>query len=197
MNERSNPVRTHWMPIALLLLGSLYLALKPHTNGLVNFAPALAMAFTGAVVMPRHFRLWAPLAMVVLADLARHEVFTSEWPSVVLKYVLLVGACLWGASLSRQTSVPGVQGRLLVCTIVMQLALNTVAWLAIPEYAKSFAGWMQANTVGLPGWIPTWVFWLNALIGDQLASLALILMFNWEAALRRLPAFPWRQPVSA
>jgi len=202
MHDRSHFVRAHWIPIALLLLGTLYLAFKPHTNGLVNFAPALAMAFTGALMMPRlfsiQFRIAAPLIMVVIADIARGELF-SHW-SVWGKYALLLVSAVWGASLSRQTSIPGVQGRMLVCTILMQLMLNTFAWIGLPEYAKTFAGWWQANTIGVPGFIPTWVFWLNALISDQLTSLVLILVFNWEAAVRRLPALPWRrmdQPAEA
>ncbi len=196
MHERSSLARTHWLPIWLLLAGSIYLAMKPHTNGLVNFAPALAIAFTGSLVMPRPFRFWAPLAMVILADVARGEML-SHW-SVGVKYVLLGAAAFWGASLvKQQASVPGIQGRVLVCTILMQLMLNTVAWMGLPDYAKTFAGWMQANTTGVPGFIPTWVFWLNALISDQLASLALILLFNWESSIRRWPAFPWRRTAVA
>ena len=37
-----------------------------------------------------------------------------------------------------------------------------------PAYAKTIAGWVQALTVGLPGFPPTWLFGLKSLLGTGL-----------------------------
>jgi hypothetical protein len=45
---------------------------------------------------------------------------------------------------------------------------NTGSWLAEPVYAKTAAGWLQAMTVGLPGFPPTWWFYRHTMISDLL-----------------------------
>jgi len=46
------------------------------------------------------------------------------------------------------------------------LITNTASWLTSPGYARTAAGWIQALTVGLPGYPPTWLFFRNALVSD-------------------------------
>jgi hypothetical protein len=38
----------------------------------------------------------------------------------------------------------------------------------VPGYAPTFSGWVQALTVGLPGYAPTWMFFRNSLLSDFL-----------------------------
>ena len=52
---------------------------------------------------------------------------------------------------------------------------NTVDWyfdapipLSVPLYPRTFAGWIQALTVGHPGFPPTYLFLRNTLISDLL-----------------------------
>jgi hypothetical protein len=59
----------------------------------------------------------------------------------------------------------GVLGALL-----FYLVTNTAAWLQNPEYAKTLAGWIQALTVGTPGWPQTWEFFRNTLLSGGLFS---------------------------
>ena len=46
-------------------------------------------------------------------------------------------------------------------------------------------------------YLPYVYFLRNSLISDQLFSLALILLFNWESAARQAPAFSWRPAAAA
>jgi hypothetical protein len=48
------------------------------------------------------------------------------------------------------------------------LLANSVSWSADAGYPKSLAGWWQAQTIGLPGFPPTWMFLRNSLISDLL-----------------------------
>lgn len=52
--------------------------------------------------------------------------------------------------------------------LVFYLISNTASWMQLPGYAKTFAGWIQALTVGLPGFPPTWMFLLKTLASGGL-----------------------------
>jgi hypothetical protein len=52
--------------------------------------------------------------------------------------------------------------------LVFYLISNTASWLQLPGYAKTLSGWIQALTVGLPGFTPTWVFLLKTLASGGL-----------------------------
>jgi hypothetical protein len=65
-----------------------------------------------------------------------------------------------------------------------------------PEYAKSFTGWAQALTTGLPGYPPTLLFLRNSLLSDIGFSVLLILAYNTEAVLRSFSRIPWTRRVN-
>jgi len=56
----------------------------------------------------------------------------------------------------------------LLGALVFYVLSNTASWLQLPGYAKTLSGWLQALTVGLPGWPPTWVFFLKTLASGGL-----------------------------
>jgi hypothetical protein len=58
-----------------------------------------------------------------------------------------------------------------------------------PGYPASFLGWWQANTVGLPGYAPSWIFLRNSLPGDLGFTLGLIFVFDRDLILRHVPGF--------
>ena len=60
-------------------------------------------------------------------------------------------------------------------SILFYLVTNTIDWyfdapipLSVPLYAKTFAGWLQALTVGHPGFPPTYLFLRNTVVSDLL-----------------------------
>lgn len=61
---------------------------------------------------------------------------------------------------------------------------NTLSWWAgsggstLYVYPQNFAGWIQANTTGWPGYVPTWVFLRNALAGDLIFTAVLLMIFD-------------------
>ncbi len=193
-NDRTT--RLAWTPIVFFAVTALFLLTKSRIDGLSNFTPVIALAFTGALLLPRRYQIWAPLALVLLTDLAL-GLLTPHW-GVVMKYAALTGIAFWGSALSRSNaSVPGVLLRVLTCSIGFYLLGNTAAWIGSPGYEKSFAGWIQANTTGLPGFPPSWLFLRNAILSDQIFSLAILLAYNWESAARHLPAIHWRPAPGA
>ena len=55
----------------------------------------------------------------------------------------------------------------LLGAIIFYLVTNTASWMSLP-YAKTLAGWIQALTVGLPGFPQTWEFFRNNLLSGGL-----------------------------
>ncbi len=57
-----------------------------------------------------------------------------------------------------------------------------------PGYPATFAGWWQANTVGLPGYDPTWLFLRNGMAGDLFFTLLLLLVLDRGLLFGEAPA---------
>ena len=67
-------------------------------------------------------------------------------------------------------------------SIFFYLVTNTIDWyfdapvpLAVALYAKTFAGWLQALTVGHPGFPATYLFLRNTLLSDLLFTTLFVL----------------------
>jgi hypothetical protein len=56
----------------------------------------------------------------------------------------------------------------MVGAFLFYLVTNTISWLTDPAYPKTLAGWIQALTIGTPGWPHTWEFFRNTLLSGGL-----------------------------
>jgi hypothetical protein len=81
----------------------------------------------------------------------------------------------------------------IACSTGFYLITNTASWLGSPAYAKSFAGWIQSLTTGLPGYPPTVCFFRNSLISDlcftavMLGCILLARKYRAGSSLEKLP----------
>jgi hypothetical protein len=55
----------------------------------------------------------------------------------------------------------------LIGALLFYIVTNTAAWINL-SYTKTLAGWIQAITIGLPGYPPTWQFFRNTLLSGGL-----------------------------
>ena len=187
----------------LLACGLAFRAVKLRMGAndpLGNFAPWMALAFTGAIVFPRKLAWWVwPLALITL-DLAVQGAAAMAYLSQIwIVYVCFALAAIWGGSLRQRTGVMGTLARVIGCSVGFYLITNTQAWFVSPLYEKTFSGWMQALTTGVPGFPSTLIFLRNSLVSDVAFSLALLLAYNAEAIVRRFETIPFvrRQAVVA
>ena len=78
-------------------------------------------------------------------------------------------SCACGLSIRRfQGSPATVLGVVAANSLLFYVVTNSVSWFTEPAYAKTSAGWVQALTVGVPGYPPTWTFLRNSLVSDLL-----------------------------
>src|SRR4051812_46896117 len=165
-----------------------------------NFSPVSAVALCGAVYFPRRLALVLPLGALLVSDLilnafAYHvSFFTLE---IIPHYFALGMVAALGWMLRGNRRVPRVLGASVLGSAFFYLLTNTASWLGEKAYAKTFAGWAQALTTGLPNVHPTTLeFYRSTFISDiiftALFIACMIVQRRAEApAPRAQEAAPW------
>ena len=169
-------------PLALLLIVVAYrvvlgIAGSSDLHGLHNFAPVAAVALCGAVFLSRRLAVVLPLAILFISDVVLNLVhyhkplFTLE---IIPRYLALLLIVMLGMRLRGRVRLPGLLAASFVGSIIFYMITNTGSWWTEPAYAKTFSGWIQALTVGLPGWPSTWWFYRHTLLSDMLFTLLFV-----------------------
>ncbi|MBL9186242.1 MAG: hypothetical protein JNK23_02070 [Opitutaceae bacterium] len=164
------------MPLVVSLLVLVFAAgwriAAVHLPALSNFAPLMALTFCAAVYL-RDKRLWlVPFAALLLSDLyldhyhATNFGETWSWPSMVVRAACFAIALLIGHWVAQRKGWLTLLGGALGGALFFYVATNTDAWVRDLVYAKTFAGWVQALTVGRPEFPPTIWFFRNTLASD-------------------------------
>jgi hypothetical protein len=177
------------MPWAIfLLLGvAVFRCIRPWVGGPENFAPLAALALCGSLYFPRPWNWVGPLLALFVSDTVLNlhyglgPITGSTWMAGVA-YLLII---FIGNGLIRHTSWPIWLMGSLGATFLFYLVTNTGAWWALPGYEKSFVGWSQALTTGLPGYPPTWTFLRASLVSDLLFTVLFVGGVEWS--VRRFP----------
>lgn len=201
--DKSASSSSIWLPVLLLSCGLVFRAVKLRMGAndpLGNFAPWMALAFTGAIVFPRSLAWWVwPVALIAVDLAVQGTTALAYLPQIWVVYVCFAFAAIWGGSLRQRVGVMGTLARVVGCSVGFYLITNTQAWLVSAAYEKSVSGWLQALTTGVPGYPPTLLFLRNSLVSDVVFSLALLLAYNAEAIMRRFETIPFvrRQAAAA
>ncbi len=155
----------------LLLAGvSLFRCVRPWVGGPENFSPLAALALCGSLYFPRPWSWAGPLLALLASDIFLNLHYglapvTSGTVLAAFSYLLIWAL---GERLAGRLSWRGWLGGSLVSTLLFYGVTNSGAWWTIPIYEKSWAGWLQALTTGIPGYPPTWTFLRSSLISDLL-----------------------------
>ena len=141
-----------------------------------NFSAAYAMVFCAGLYLPGRLGWILPLGVLAGSDLLINLVFyakdgfstgafiKAELP-VWLAYAGMVAlGRAFGAKRSWWTLVGGG----VIGAMLFYVVTNTGAWMSLPGYQKTLSGWVQAVTIGLPGFPQTWEFFRNTLLSGGL-----------------------------
>ena len=177
------------MPWAFLLISgaALFRCLRPWVGGPENFAPMAALALCAGLYLPRPWNWAGPLLCLLVSDAVLNlhyglAVWTGSTLAAMAAYLLIV---ILGEFLARRPSWIRWLAGSLMASILFYLLTNTEAWWFLPGYEKSWAGWVQALTLGLPGYPPTWTFLRNSAGSDMIFPLVFVAGVEWSA--RRFP----------
>lgn len=183
-----------WVPLLLVVLALGLRWMKAEwPSALPNFSPAMALAFTGTLLMPRKAGMWwlLPLLLMAVDCLAMGSQFFTmgaSYPEVYAAYVLFGVAGLAAGQFRGRLGTAGTLVGVSVCSVVFYVVTNTLSWWTMPEYAKSLEGLVQALTTGLPGLAPTWTFFRNSLLSDLGFSVLMLAAYHAESRIRSLPS---------
>lgn len=167
--------------VSLLLLTVGYRVFASTHDSLGNTAPLMAIAFGGAMFLGARW-WWLPVALLVASDLILGFLNggggLGAYTAMSASFYVLV-AYLGGLAGRRQRIWPMMWCGTLLCGILFYLIANTYSWVVWSGYEKSFAGWWQSQSTGVPGVNPpSWMFLRNSLIADTIwCSLAGLLCF--------------------
>jgi len=165
-----------------------------HPEWLPNISPMIAVALVGTMYLPRAWGWLIAPAVMVLSDAAfltvnqqvQGSIFSFETCVTIFLYAAFA---LLGLALARNKSLVRIAGASVLCSVIFYVVANTISWWAnstpasSPAYPVTLAGWWQANTVGLPGWVPTWTFLRNGLLGDLFFCGLLVAIFDRQLLL--------------
>ena len=166
-----------------------------------NVSPLMAVAYVGAMYLPRRWGWLVGPATLLLTDLAFLKInaltdgsgsMFSWWTAV--SFALYAAAGGFGIWLARHKSLVKIVTGSLVCSLIFYVTANTFSWWhdvvigMTPGYPATWAGWVQANTVGLPDLTPTWHFLRNAMAGDLFFVIVLLFVLDRGLLLGHAPA---------
>jgi hypothetical protein len=185
--------------VVLRMLGEIFPTLVP------NASPLMALALVSGIYFPRRWGWMVGAVACLISELAMipysYKVIgvAFPWWAMASLPMYLVAAGL-GLLIAPHRSLGKVVGASIALSFFFYVAANTFCWAAsalshsLPGYPATLAGWWQANTTGIPGYAPTWVFLRNGLLGD-LFFLAVFLLVLDRALL--LAPFTGRSTAAA
>jgi hypothetical protein len=154
-----------------------------------NFSPLAAMALCSGAIFPKKWALVVPLAAQLLSDLGLSLVapnYVFSWSYSLILVVAYATVVAVGWAVRAKYSPLKLLGASIIGTLLFYVITNTTSFWTDPGYAKTFSGWVQALTLGLPGYPPTYVFLFKSLAGDLLFTTLILLSVG--------AVFPSRKP---
>ncbi len=150
-----------------------------------NFSPLAAVALCGGLYLPRRQAFVLPLAILFVSDICLN-LFAYHLPPLVPEMIpsyIALGISAWlGIRLRGRANWPLLIGASVAGSVIFYILSNTVSWLVLPAYAKTFGGWFQALTVGdqLPGHPSTLWFYRHTLISDVVFTVLFVFCMSFR-----------------
>jgi len=162
------------------------------STGLSNFAPLAAIALCGAVYFPGKYKFTVPLLALLVSDIVLNAYYAAPLlhPLIIGRYVALIAIGCLGLLLQRRASLKTLLPASLAGSVVFYVISNFFSWLSDPGYMKSFAGFIQALTVGLPAYsaTPTWMFFRNSVVSDLVFTCLFVACVHFSRGSERARA---------
>lgn len=181
------------IPALLLLISALsviFFRIAPSLGGpemirlMAGFSPLMAFALCGGAFFPRRAALAIGMASVIVPHfiinfIQGYPLWDANLPVLV---AVVAAVAVVGKSVGAKASVAVLAGASLLSTVLFHLVTNTVSFFTVAGYEPTLAGWLQAQTTGLPQYPPTWLFSMKQLAGDLLFTVAFALVCRRSGA---------------
>jgi hypothetical protein len=159
-----------------------------------NFSPVAAILLCGAAHFPKKTALLLGAGPIVVADLLLNAHYHAPLidTGMFSRYfsfglVLLLG--FWVRK-QRYYKMLFLFAAALASSLLFYLITNTGAWMATADYPRTFPGWWQALTIGLPGFPPTLFFFRNTIFSDLFFTALFVVVQTSTSRARITEAAP-------
>jgi len=145
-------------------------ALTGSPSAWANFSPLAAILLCSAAYLPRRFIILVSLGPMIATDLFLNVHYHAPLieAGMVSRYFCFGLILLLGYALRKvhRNKAFFLFGATLVGSSLFYLITNSMTWLSEANYAKTVPGWLQALTIGEPGFPPTLLFFRNTVLSD-------------------------------
>ena len=153
---------------------------------LSNFSPILALVLLSGSHLKGYWSWVTPLCAVLITDLIINPSYGLSLVEpfmlvTLLSYFLIF---LLGKKLNSTRSLGKLIGGGIAGALLFHFLTCGFAWFGNPAYAKSASGFLQALTIGEPGFAPAYLFLRNTLVSTVLFTTAI----GWIALRTKEPA---------
>jgi len=137
-------------------------------EALANISPLAALALCGAMLLPLRMAAILTFGTFLISDVVLNLKYGFAIINVYSVFLLFVFALLYwlGHSLRNKKNIIVLLVSTLFSSIIFYISANTVSFFFDPGYLKNISGWLMANTTGLPGYPPAWLFGLKSLLSN-------------------------------
>jgi hypothetical protein len=136
-----------------------------------NFSAAYGLAFCAGVYFAGGLAWLLPLGAFLVTDVLLNLFYYQTGifdVSMLVNYAAFAAIILLGRSFKPTASWLSLLAGGLAGALLFYFLTNSASWLLNPLYPKSLLGWIQALTIGTPGWPHTWEFFRNTLLSGGL-----------------------------
>lgn len=140
-----------------------------------HFQPYAALFF-GLTALGKTRWLVIPFVGYLLSSILTTGGVSAWMLGPLVGYGLLVA---WGRCFQSKASFFSLLGGAFGGAAIFYAFTCAVSWLTIPEYSKSFTGFIQALTVGLPNYAPAWTFFRNEAVSTVLFTAILLVIVRY------------------
>ena len=159
---------------------------------LSNFAPLAAIALCSGAYFQSRYKFAVPLVLLLISDIILNLHYGASLlsPLIIGRYVGLILIGVVGVALQNRASIKTMLPASLVGSLLLYLIANTFSWLSDPGYVKNIAGFIQAQTLGLPAYssTPTWMFLRNSMISDLIFTSLFVFCVHFGRSSERARA---------
>ncbi|MCP5106919.1 MAG: hypothetical protein GY950_26275, partial [bacterium] len=153
-----------WRSVISILLISIFVAIRTlpayagngTAEALANISPMASLALCGGMFFPRHLGAGLTFGAFIISDILLNLHYNQPLVNPYSIILLLVFSLLFmgGHFLRNRRTALVLLGAGIGGTLLFYLVTNTAAYFYATAYERGFSGWLQALTVGLPGYPP-------------------------------------------
>jgi hypothetical protein len=180
-DSNDKPFRQTWILLAAVLLIGFSRHIPLSYPSLYNFSPVLAIFLISGAFLKGKASWVAPMTAVLISDL----LINPSYGASLLEPFSLITLLSYGIIFALGNQVGPKTGVLrfsfgygLCSALVFHAITCGFAWWINPFYAKSAAGFLQALTLGEPGYAPAYLFLRNSIMSTIFFSI----LFYWVAS---------------